>query len=497
MNKVKTFGLDLTNLDEDEELEFRSIKRVDEVTIPLKGGFGSSLTPTVDPGDQVDAGELIARDDDSLSTPIHSSVDGEVVEITDLEYQHEEKLETLDDKVPAVVIKAAPSQEITGDGVNWEKEEPENLRELLYLGGLTSFGETGIPTEFNSSYFSPDRVENILINGVRSAPFIGHLVKYQDEFSAYKKGLRILTRCFPKAQLHFAMDEGIYEKLGSVGSSQRIKTYSMGEESYLSRPRMLARKILDSADLDEGGFLLEHGILGLDELVPLGAYRVIEKGVPFVRNRFSLTGPGAESSLYEVPLGSSLDQVIGNEISTKGSYLDIMGGPLTGVKLEDLDKPVGKDLNFISRLDKPKDTDTLAWMQTGLTKNSYTNAFFSALVPGKKKKSDTGLHGEERPCVYCGYCSEVCPVDILPFQIYQTHSHDMVDEVNRLQPQRCVDCGLCSYVCPSKLPLSKTVRRAKESQPGETHNYVEYEETEEGLAPVEIGLDQGRGEEVE
>ncbi len=494
---MNTFGLDLTKLDDDEDLKFRTIRRVDEVTIPLKGGFGSTLNPSVEVGDEVEAGEIIARNDQSLSTPIHSSLDGEVVGFTEVDYFHEETLEDFENTVPAVRIKANPDQEVTGDGISWQKEKPANLRELLYLAGLTSFGQTGIPTEFRSSYFSPDEVEVILINGVRLAPFTRHRVDYEKEFSAYKKGLRILARCFPDAQLHFALDEETYESLDSVSSSQKIKAHSVAENSYMERPKMLARELTGADGLDEGGFLLEHGVLALDELVPLAAYRAVAKGVPFVRNRFSLVGPGAEASLYEAPVGANVGNLVQNEIRDGGSYLDIMSGPLSGKKLESLELPLGKEFDSLVRLEKPKETDTLAWLQTGLTRNSYTNAFFSALVPGKKKEADTGLHGEERPCVYCGYCSEVCPVDILPFQIYQTHTHDMIDEVNRLQPQRCVDCGLCSYVCPSKLPLSEIVKEAKKSQPGEVNNYVNYEETEEGLTPTDIGSDQGRGEEVE
>ncbi|MFW6190765.1 MAG: 4Fe-4S dicluster domain-containing protein, partial [Candidatus Bipolaricaulota bacterium] len=406
-------------------------------------------------------------------------------------------LEWLDDMIPAVKIAAEGGLELTGKGVSWEKEEPANLRELLYLGGVTGFGQTGIPTEFNSSYFPPDSVNSILINGVRISPFARHLVNYGDELSSFKKGLRILARSFPDAQLHFALDEETYREMEDMGSGQRIKVHAVSGESYLDQSKYLARDLLGVEGLDAGGFLLEHGILALDELVPLLTYRVVEEGVPFVRNRFSLTGPGANSALYEVPIGSSLGRVIRSDISTDGDYVNILGGALTGIRLDDLDIPVGKGNSSLTRLEEPKETDTLAWIQTGLTKNSYTNAFLSALFPDKKKKSDAGLHGEERPCVYCGYCSEVCPVDILPFQIYKTHTHDMVDEVNRLQPQRCVDCGLCSYVCPSKLPLSETLKDAKKSQPGEIDNYVKYEETEEGLKPAELGLNQDRGEDVE
>ncbi len=494
---MNTFGLDLTKLDDDEDLKFRTIRRVDEAIIPLKGGFGSTLNPSVEVGDEVEAGEIIARNDESFSTPVHSSLDGEVIGFTEIDYYHEETLEEFENAIPAVRIKAAPSQEINGEGISWQKEKPANLRELLYLAGLTSFGQTGIPTEFKSSYFSPGDVDEILINSVRSAPFSRHLVDYEKEFSAYKKGLRILARCFPDVQLHFALDEEAYDSVDSMSSSQRIKTYSVSEDSYMDRPKMLARELMGVDGLDEGGFLLDHGVLALGELVPLAVYRAVEKGNPFVSNRFSLTGPGSEPSLYEAPIGAIVGDLVSNEIRDEDSYIDIMDGPLSGKKLENLEVPLGKEFDSLVRLEKPKSTDTLAWLQTGLTRNSYTNAFFSALVPGKKKKADSGLHGEERPCVYCGYCSEVCPVDILPYQIYQTHSHDMIDEVNRLQPQRCIDCGLCSYVCPSKLPLSKVVKEAKKSQPGEINNYVEYEETEEGLTPKDNRPDQGRGEEVE
>lgn len=406
-------------------------------------------------------------------------------------------MEDFEKAIPGVRIKAAPSQEIEGDGINWQNEKPASLRELLYLAGLTSFGQTGIPTEFKSSYFSPGDADEILINGVRLAPFARHLIDYENEFSAYKQGLRILARCFPDVQLHFALDEETYDSVDSMSSSQRIKSYSVDEDSYMDQSKMLARELIGVEGLDDGGFLLEHGVLALDELVPLAVYCAVEKGIPFVRNRFSLTGPGAESSLYEVPIGVNVRGVVNNEIRDEDSYIDIMDGPLSGKRLEDFKVPLGKEFDALVRLEKPKETDTLAWIQTGLTRNSYTNAFFSALVPGKKKKADTGLHGEERPCVYCGYCSEVCPVDILLFQIYQTHSHDMVDEVDRLQSQRCVDCGLCSYVCPSKISVSEMVKEAKKSQPGEVNNYVEYEDTEEGLVPKDIRSDQGRGEEVE
>ncbi|MFW6006078.1 MAG: 4Fe-4S dicluster domain-containing protein [Candidatus Bipolaricaulota bacterium] len=495
---MKIFGLDLQQYETKKDPDIRVRDELETVTVPLKGGFGSSLSPNVEVGDEVEAGEIIARDDDSISTPALASMAGEVIEIVELDCYHEETGDKFEAKVPGIKINVSSDQGKNGSGLDWEKEKPKNLRELLYLAGLTSFGQTGVPTEFNSSLFSPAEVEHVLINGVKTEPFVHHLIDYEEEFTDFKIGLQILARAFPKSQVHFVLDQEVREKLEELSSSQRIKIHTVENKSYMSKSKMLARKILGEEILDEGGYLLDHGLLALPEIFPLATYRAVVEGVPFTRVRFSLSGPDAEDSIIEAPVGASVEYAIGRNIENKEGALTIMGGPLSGNKLEQSDLPVRKNMDSLVQLTKPQGSQVLAWLQPGIKKNSYTNAFFSALVPNKKKVADSGLHGEERPCVYCGWCSDVCPVDILPYQILKTYNHDMVDEVNRLQPQRCVDCGLCSYVCPSKLPLSETVKRAKQEQPGKNHNYVGYEEDEKGLVSLVTEEDEtGRGEESE
>ncbi|MBS3787246.1 4Fe-4S dicluster domain-containing protein [Candidatus Bipolaricaulota bacterium] len=495
---MKIFGLDLQQYEAEKEPDFRVRDKLKTVTIPLKGGFGSSLSPGVEVGDEVEAGEIIARDDDSISTPAIASLAGQVIEIVELDSYHEETADKLEAKVAGIKIKVSSKQDVRGDGIEWEKEKPRNLRELLYLAGLTSFGQTGVPTEFNSSIFSPGKVEHVLINGIKTEPFVHHVIDYGEEFPHYKTGLEILARTFPKSQIHFVLDKKIQEKLGQLSSSQRIKVHSVENESYMSKSKMVAREILEEEKLDEGGYLLDHGLLALPEVFPLATYRAVVKGVPFIRGRLSLSGPDTEDLVVETPIGAPIKYALGKDTMNKAEELTIMGGPLSGNKLENSDLPVSKNMDSLVQLPKPQGSQILAWLHPGLRKNSYTNAFFSALAPNRQKVADSGLHGEERPCVYCGWCSDVCPVDILPYQILKTYNHDKVDEVNRLQPQRCVDCGLCSYVCPSKLPLSETVKQAKREQPGGNHNYVEYEEDEEGLISVIAGEDEkGRGEESE
>jgi electron transport complex protein RnfC len=65
------------------------------------------------------------------------------------------------------------------------------------------------------------------------------------------------------------------------------------------------------------------------------------------------------------------------------------------------------------------------------------------------------------PCIRCGQCAEVCPVRLLPQQMYwhaKAHDFDKVQDYNLFD---CIECGCCSYVCPAHIPLVQYYRYAK------------------------------------
>jgi Na+-transporting NADH:ubiquinone oxidoreductase subunit A len=74
---------------------------------------------------------------------------------------------------------------------------------------------------------------------------------------------------------------------------------------------------------------------------------------------------------------------------------------------------------------------------------------------------DATYHGEERACVNCGYCTDVCPVDILPQFTYKSILADEIEEALAHGLLDCVECGLCSYVCPSKIELFDVLKNTK------------------------------------
>jgi Na+-transporting NADH:ubiquinone oxidoreductase subunit A len=102
----------------------------------------------------------------------------------------------------------------------------------------------------------------------------------------------------------------------------------------------------------------------------------------------------------------------------------------------------------------------LALFRPGSNKPTYSRTFASRLNPAALP-FDCLLHGEERACIACLHCTEVCAVDIMPLMAYKALLADEIEEALAHGLLDCVECGLCSYVCPSKIELTQTFIAAK------------------------------------
>ena len=75
--------------------------------------------------------------------------------------------------------------------------------------------------------------------------------------------------------------------------------------------------------------------------------------------------------------------------------------------------------------------------------------------------SDTPALHEPGPCIRCGECARVCPMQLLPQQLYWFAKAKDLDKVQDYDLFDCIECGCCAYVCPSHIPLVQYYRYAK------------------------------------
>jgi Na+-transporting NADH:ubiquinone oxidoreductase subunit A len=188
--------------------------------------------------------------------------------------------------------------------------------------------------------------------------------------------------------------------------------------------------------------------------------RLLRDGVYPTERVVSLGGPGAQEPKHVITrMGAPLSTVAAQQAANdKQRY--IQGGIMTGYCASPRTYLGFSEtaLNLVPRGDHKG--ELLGLFNPGYRKPSFSRAFLSALNR-EALEMDCSMHGGERACIACGYCTLVCPVDILPQFTYKAVLAGEVEESLEHGLLDCVECALCSYVCPSKIELFETLKTAK------------------------------------
>lgn len=159
-------------------------------------------------------------------------------------------------------------------------------------------------------------------------------------------------------------------------------------------------------------------------------------------------------------IGVPLRLVAGESADEPGGSRFIAGGIFNGYP-SDMDSYLGLFETALIVLPEGDQKELFGFARPGFHKPSYSRAFLSSLNRDPLLM-DCGMHGEVRACINCGYCSEVCAVDILPQFTLKSILAGEVEEALAHGLLDCVSCGLCTYVCPSKIDLCESLKQARD-----------------------------------
>lgn len=424
------------------------------VIIPLEKSSGAQVKPLVKKQDTVFAGQIIGRDDTNVLPPVHSSVNGIVEDIKRFNYFKRD--------TTSVIIRASDSSSqikpLVGYSADWKKLSNEKIKELIFDSAALT-----LPVDFSR------KITHIIIQEASAQPYNSSLdlILEGKNVLNFIEGINILKKIMPQARVHLVIGRQNHKIINTITSlTSQMDWFDVCaiEPKYPQGCERVLLPVVLNQKVPYGSSLLDIGVVVLREEEVLAVYEALTQGKPFIEKIVALCGPCFKENLHlKVRLGTPVNEIVKDRLKSSGSVRLILNSLLTGQELNDLSLPVDKTFSQIIAIDENKNREFLAFARPGLRHDSYSRSFLAQWLPWLQKSVNTNQHGEERPCISCGYCEYICPARIIPHLLYKYVRKEIIDEILiSYEIFNCVECGLCNFACPSKIPLLKYIKEGQQ-----------------------------------
>ena len=397
--------------------------------VPIKQHAGTAGNVLVKEGDYVLKGQPLTQGDGLRTLPVHAPTSGTVKFIGKHVAPHPSGL--TEDMI-----------HIQADGLDkWREQFPleefftqpvEQLIDRIYQAGVAGLGGAVFPTAAKIQS-AEKKVKLLIINGAECEPYItcdDRLMRdYTDEII---EGIRILRYILRPEKVVIAVEDNKPEAIQAIQQSLHGANDIELRVIPTKYPSGAAKQLiylLTGMEVPSGGRSYDIGVLMHNVGTAFAIKRAVINDEPLIERVVTLTGDKiSEKGNYWVRLGTPVDHLLAQVGYQYDERFPVFaGGPMMGLQLSDLNAPVTKLINCL-------------------------------LAP------DHFEYGEPEPeqsCIRCSACSDACPVNLMPQQLYwyaRSEDHQKSEEYCL---KDCIECGVCAYVCPSHIPLIQYFRQEK------------------------------------
>lgn len=417
--------IDFKSLSKNEEIE--EFKYPEKVIIPLIQHTGSPAKPVVKKGDYVLEGQVIGEITGFISSYIHSSISGKVIEIAPWD------LPTGRKSLSVIIESDGERKSIEKVKRDWLNLKSEEIINIVKESGIVGLGGAAFPTHVKLTIPEGKRVDFILINGCECEPFLTCDYRVLKEYTEEViEGIQIICKATNVKKAFIGIEHNKIDLLPQLERSIRnlkisieIEIKILPEKYPQGSEKHLIKSILNR-EVPSGGLPIDVNCIVFNVQTTLAIKRAVCDGIPLTERVLTCSGLVKNPKNLKVKIGTLISDILnfcGAEL--KHGRKIIVGGPMMGIQLFKEDVPVIKGT-------------------TGIL-----------LLPEEK------LPKRIQPCIRCGKCLDVCPMFLLPSEIGKYVELERFDKVENLNVFDCIECGCCAYICPSKRPLVDFIKCAK------------------------------------
>jgi electron transport complex protein RnfC len=403
------------------------------LVLPLLQHIGEPAECLVTPGERVLKGQMIAAPRGNISAPVHASSSGTIVAVEPRPYPHPSGF-----PAPAIIIET-DGRDTWLDAehglANYHEIDATRLLDHIRRSGIVGLGGAGFPTQVKLGSLVYHNIELLVINGAECEPYISCDNRLMQEHAAEViEGVRILQhilkpkRCIIALENHMGAARKAMQAAVDKAADEMISLVSIPDIYPSGGERQLIR-ILTGKEVPSQGYPADIGIICQNIGTTAAIYQAVIHNRPLVARIVTVTGaginrPGNIEALIGTPF-RDLIEVCGGYSGAIERLL--MGGPMMGFDVH---------------------TDCVPVIKT-------TNCILAAT------REEMPPPPPEQPCIRCSKCTDVCPADLLPQQLYWHSQSGNLDAAQDYNLFDCIECGCCAYVCPSHIPLVQYYRHSK------------------------------------
>jgi electron transport complex protein RnfC len=401
--------------------------------LPLQQHIGEPAQPLVAVGDTVLKGQLLARPKGAISAGVHAPTSGTVAAIGVHPVPHPSGL-----GAPCIALDTDGRDawaELPEPWPDYDDRDPAELRERVRWAGIVGLGGAAFPTSVKLNPGAARPIDTLVLNGAECEPYItcdDMLMRERADHVVH--GARILRHIVGAKAVLIGIEDNKPEAIAAMQGAvagmgdPRLEVVVVPTKYPSGGERQLIR-VLTGLEVPSHGIPAKIGIVCQNVATAAAVADAVLDGRPLISRFVTLTGQGiAAPCNLEVLLGTPARELIAQAGGYTGRATRlILGGPMMGFALPHDDIPITKAANCL-------------------------------LAPSREEAPGPPA---PLPCIRCGHCAEVCPVNLLPQQLFWwAHAKDL-DKAQDYNLFDCIECGCCAHVCPSHIPLVQYYRYAK------------------------------------
>ena len=377
------------------------------VCFPLDSATNrGDVTAAVRVGDEVAAGAMLAQ---GPALAIHASIPGIVEQVDDrrLVLRHDEK---------SGRVSASP----------FPPPLPEKLSDFAREMGWVGMGGSLFPASIKLK--AAQRIHTLVVNAVECEPGIeiDEALLLHDA-ATVRAGIACLTDVLGISKVVLAVKSSSVSRTAAFAAECKAAVLAMPNRYPGGAEKLIIARL--HGRLPPAGVLPMHwGYLAFSAASLWALGRRLLHGEPSILRPLTLVLPGAPARNLLVPVGTAIGHVVESYAPpvNPDTHFIVAGGLMMGRRAAP-DDPVLKG----------------------------TNAIFVRPVEKRLTRS-------EAPCILCGSCFDVCPLNLHPSGMADRIKDKHYSPALAAQLGECFLCGACSAVCPSEIPLVQYFQRGKQ-----------------------------------